>query len=54
MIGYVCKDNIVDYRSYCCDMGEISTGCNRDYCSLDAQSLSMKAAFCPYRYKVCG
>ena len=53
--GFVCKDNSIDFRSYCCDAGEENLlGCQRDQCSGSAQTTSMLSAFCPYQYKVCG
>ena len=52
--GFVCKDNVVDYRSYCCSKDEDSIGCKRNYCSNAASSQSMRPAFCPFQYKICG
>ena len=51
--GFVCKDNVVDFRSYCCATGETSAGCKRDYCSNQAQTASMRLTFCPFQWKSC-
>lgn len=52
--GFVCKDNVIDYRSYCCAKGDTTLGCTRDFCSTQSKTLSMISTFCPYQYKVCG
>jgi hypothetical protein len=55
--NWICKDNIVNTRSYCCLEGEDMENdkeCDRDFCSTDALVDGMKMYACPYIYQKCG
>lgn len=50
----VCKDNFKETRSYCCLTTDTDRMCQRDYCSPNATTTSMKLQSCPYIAKDCG
>eukprot|EP00347_Sterkiella_histriomuscorum_P021819 403332654 len=53
--NFICKDNTVDTRSYCCaSTSTTDRACQRDVCSNNLQTTSMRLYTCPYEVKACG
>jgi len=51
--NFVCKDNLIASRSFCCPENSTSRECQRDYCSTNANTTSMKLYACPYESHSC-
>jgi len=55
--NWACKDNVKENRSYCCLDGVDEADdkeCDRNFCSTDASTNSMKLYACPYISSHCG
>lgn len=50
----MCRDERSLSSGYCCDPGETSRACvSRDFCSNQAQTISMQMTACPFNSKTC-